>query len=262
MADLLTGASGPLRVAVRCGPSASMTSAALPIIQTAFPAKGRPFTPVAEAALLPHLVSCATKLAHGRAAFLIPEFVGPCGVCDLALVLPDVDALAARVQGLLPPLRNQVDAAIVSACTTPRSAAQIARTFRWDVSVVERRVPQLRRSGHLNKTGMTFCADPSLRPVGKVIAIEAKVNDWRRGIEQAARYAIWAHAALTVVGRAPRDRAAAKELARHRRVGLVADDRMLVRPRMWPHPVSRSMWTSEYVAAALSGHGRQASSKA
>jgi hypothetical protein len=92
---------------------------------------------------------------------------------------------------------------------------------------------------------------PELQPVGRLYALEAKVNNWSAGLGQAARYGSWADASAAVLGQLPRDPSRAVAQAAELGLGLALRARWLVRPRLRRLDLAQRLWASEFVIAAL-----------
>ncbi len=98
------------------------------------PRAGRRFEPTHELVL--H--DLAAELAAGlrgasRGLVLLRELAGPIGIPDLTALIGDPGPLEARLALNVPPLLNEIDAAIagVAHAHAPRSAAVLARALGW-----------------------------------------------------------------------------------------------------------------------------------
>lgn len=89
--------------------------------------------------------------------------------------------------------------------------------------------------------------------LGRLWAIEAKVEEWQSGLAQAHRYRLWADGAVLVLGRARVPVEAIAADARHYRVGLAIDGRWVVRPRASLPDDATRLQASEHMLAALIG---------
>ena len=186
---------------------------------------------------------------------MLPELQGPYGVVDLALLETDDAVLADRLALGVPPLLNQLDAAIVAslAVLQPRSLSTIACRLHWPERHLVTRIEQLRRIGAVERLPSGCFVRPNgLQPLGHLSAYEAKVTDWRRGLYQAATYATWADESTLAAGRLPRDPSRALAMAAELRLGVIADGvwwRRAERQQLLPQT---RLWASEYVVASLS----------
>ncbi len=217
---------------------------------------GRPFEPTRERHLLPGVRSAALAVSRkDRRIILLPELQGPYGVVDLALLETDDAVLADRLALGVPPLLNQLDAAIVAslAVLQPRSLSTIACRLHWPERHLVTRIEQLRRIGAVERLPSGCFVRPNgLQPLGHLSAYEAKVTDWRRGLYQAATYATWADESTLAAGRLPRDPSRALAMAAELRLGVIADGvwwRRAERQQLLPQT---RLWASEYVVASLS----------
>lgn len=188
---------------------------------------------------------------------LISEMAGPWGIPDLTAVVGRKDLINARLSSPVAPLLHEVDAAVTAVAHPKRAAtpAQFARALSWPEETVRRRLTALRRSGALLAVGDDrFVRDPSLQPLGRLYAIEAKVRDWRKALNQVRGYTVWADSYVLVMG--PLSADARAELLREVSAdgaGLVLDGRWLRRPSVHPIAPAKRLWASEHVIAALRG---------
>lgn len=217
---------------------------------------GRRFMPTAERELDPDLRDLAARLpGAGRGVTVIAEMPGPAGLPDLVAV-PMTPRLATRLEYACPPLLSWGDVRLAAAAS-PRqalSASALSRRLEADERSVRRRIARLIGCGALVETasGCVLRA-PEIQPVGRIYALEAKVDDWSGGLGQALRYGAWADASATVVRRLPRDRSRAMAQAADLGLGLALGARWLVRPRVRRLELARRLWASEHVIAALAG---------
>lgn len=239
-------------------PDPSDTSAAPIVVDTSRPRAGRRFEPVHELALSTDAVSAASGLPGVRRGLLVlREVAGPFGVPDFLAVVGASDALDARRALGVPPLLNQIDAGVVAAAAAraPRSAATLARRVGWPVESVERRIPELLRSGALVRAGRSSFVRPAeLRPIGRLYAIETKVKEWKRALRQARAYSLWCDSYVIVMpslGSVPL--AQVVEAVVEDQGGLMVDGRWLQRPRLGTRTAAQRLWGSEHVVAAVSG---------
>lgn len=212
------------------------------------------FQPARERKLYPHVVEVsATVRGNPGDGVLIPEFVGPIGVPDFVLLLPDDDALRRRFDLTVPPLLREIDAAVVSALSYryARGVDEVSERIGWRPSSIRRRVPDLRRSGALTVLGDgRMRTVEGLEPVGTIHSFEAKLRDWHSAVWQARKYGLWADYSTIVLGEdAPQSRVDIRvaELG----LGYVRCDRWQRRPRRKPVPDRMRMWASEHVVATL-----------
>lgn len=236
-----------------------MTVSSTPVVElqaSLRPPVGRPFTPGAEAELLQDLLQLsATIRATTGHVVAIPELVGPFGVADLVAVVDSTGALNKRLIASVPALLHSNDAEIVSVMSPRfgRATEEIAEALLWtDLSIVERRLPRLIKVGAVNRQpGGRYVRHPSLVPVGRLHAFEAKVRNWRAGVDQARTYALWADSATLGMAILPQRRDEVRRELQRWSLGLAQRRQWLVRPVLRRHKEARRLWASEHVVAAL-----------
>jgi hypothetical protein len=222
---------------------------------------GRPFSPVAERELHPVLRDLASRLpGSGGGVSVIGEMPGPTGLPDL-VAIPITPRLSMRLAFECPPLLAWGDARLAAACSTTQGLSIMALAHRLgaDADSTRRRARRLVKSGALVETasgGLRRAEE--LGPVGRVYALEAKVNDWSAGLGQALRYGSWADASAAVLAQLPRDPSPAIAQASELGLGLALGARWLVRPRVRRLALAHRLWASEHVVAALIGASRVA----
>jgi hypothetical protein len=216
---------------------------------------GRRFSPVAERDLYPVLRELASRLpGAGRGVSVIAEMPGPAGLPDL-VAIPVTPRLAARLDLDCPPLLAWADARVAAACmkTRPLSTAVLSRRLDADEATVRGRARRLVRQGALIERPEGFQRAAALEPVGRLYALEAKVDDWSSGLGQALRYGSWADASGVVMAQLPRDPSRAVAQASELGLGLALGRKWLVRPRVRRLALAHRLWASEFVVAALMG---------
>lgn len=226
-------------------------------VDTSRPRAGRRFEPTHELEVVPAALQAARTLpgAH-RGAVVVSEMAGPNGIPDLTALIGDDRKLRTRLDCPVAPLLNEIDAGIV-AVTNPsvaRSPQQIGESLGWPESTVLRRIPSLVRQGALIDHGNRFTREGAIQPLGRIFAVEAKVNDWRKALKQARTYALWADNYVLVLGRAT---VAATDLALEEvaqdRAGLVVSGRWRRKPNAAPLPPAKRLWAAEHFVASLRG---------
>lgn len=216
---------------------------------------GRRFEPIAERAL-ERDGRQATLLFPGveSGLMVLREFRAPYGVPDLVAVAGPSDLRRRRLRLAVPPITNQIDAAIIAAAHPPHGATvpQLAARLRFARSTVERRLGDLiKRRALLPVASDRFVRPASLTSVGDVFAIELKVSEWRKGLDQCRRYRTWANSYVLVMGDVPDG--ALEELVRSVRAdggGLMVAGAVVVRPRRRSLKPARQLWSSEHVIQA------------
>ncbi len=223
---------------------------------TSRPRHGRRFEPTHELELLPDaLNACRALPAAHKGLTIVAEMTGPIGIPDLTALVGSDELLAARLASPIRPLLHEVDAAVVGVAhpRMARTAEQFAAALGWPEETVRRRLVPLTRSGALlGVAGDRFRRDSALQPLGRVYAVEAKVRDWRRALQQARSYSTWADSYVLVMGalsQAPLEQLTA-EVANDR-AGLVVNGRWVRRPTVHKLSPGRRLWTAEHVVAAL-----------
>ena len=227
----------------------------LHIVDSARPRGGRRFEPVQELALEQNALEAALAIpgAH-RGLLVLREPTGPFGVPDLLAVVGPPGRLAERRALTVPPLLNQVDAGVVAAAapSARRTVETIARRVGWPLDTVQRRLPELLRTGALARAGRESYVRPAaLRPVGRLYAIETKVRDWKRAVRQARTYSTWCDSYVIVmasVGVGSLDQAI--DEVRMDGGGLMLAGDWLLRPRLGARSPAQRLWGSEHLFAA------------
>lgn len=234
------------------------------IRNTGAPRAGRRFEPTHEVALHPDAVAaCASLPGAYRGVLVVREMTGPIGIPDLTALVGGSLRLEARMGLDVPPLLNQLDAAIVA--TTPvklsRSAEALARLLDWPIGTVSRRIPSLLQNGALIQVDRNRYVRPEqLQPVGRLYAIEAKVRDRGAAISQARTYGAWADGYVLIMGPlSQRPLELLTEDVDADRGGLMVNGEWLRRPRIIHHALMRRLWSSEHLVKAVRDPGYQPS---
>lgn len=216
---------------------------------------GRRFTAVEERELYPALRDLASRLPKASGGIVvIAEMTGPTGLPDLVAV-PVTPRLEQRLQLATPPLLSWPHARLAAACSPvrPFSLQTLARRTGEDEHAIRRRAQQLVRMGALLPIRSGYVRASALDPIGRIYALEAKVDDWSAGLGQALRYGSWADASAAVLGKLPKDPSRAVDQARHLGLGLALGATWLVRPRVRRLAFAKRFWASEHVVAAILG---------
>lgn len=220
---------------------------------------GRRFQPVHERSLeRAALEACSALPGAQRGLIVIKEVVGPHGIPDLVAVVGNQRDVNNRLASGVPPLLNELDAAIVASAAprAARSATTLARRLGWDVQTLLPRLPRLIDVGALSETSPGVVVRPTaLQPVGRLYAIETKVANWRRAVRQGRSYQLWCDTYIVVM-----DALSTMSLdgllaaTQEDGAGVVIHGRWRSRAQIRPRPAWRRLWGSEHVIAAL-GHG-------
>lgn len=218
---------------------------------------GRPFQPVAELELHEQLPALARSLpgAARHGCVMVREMPGPNGVADLVVLIGGQPQLDARLQADVPPLLSEIDSAIVGALRVGRAIPKAELAFRIGraPSAVDRRVGPLCSAGAIALRTHGYVRHPAFDLGGTIHALEAKVRDWNRGIDQTLSYAVWADYSTLVIGALPRDRGPAVARAARLRLGLFSTA-WLHRPSDRNHREGLRRWALEHMVAALGGY--------
>jgi hypothetical protein len=151
------------------------------------------------------------------------------GVADLVILDFDDCAQRCRAQAGLPPLQNDGQAYIVAGLRAVGYSTRAA-AGRLDRMVGERTnrriLAELVKAGYVLEDEVGYRLHPEmLAPVKRIVAIEAKLTDWRGGLEQAARYRVFADQSYLALPAPTAERLARSEWApaiRQLGVGVIA----------------------------------------
>ena len=216
------------------------------------------FEPRAEAALSAALRQVAATLPGARSGVLaVEQFRAPWGVPDLVALAPA--RLEKRLACAAPPLLSQPDCRLVAAAGRGIDAAALVAAARVSPASADRYLRKLVAVGALNARGDRLRRSAGMVTLGRLWAIEAKVEEWQAGLAQAHRYRLWADGAVLVLGRSrvPVEVIAAD--AGRYRVGVVVDGHWVARPKVALPDDATRLHASEHMLAALIGatHGSQ-----
>ncbi|MDJ0378916.1 hypothetical protein [Cryobacterium sp. PH31-L1] len=227
-------------------------------MDTAVSRAGRRFEPQQERELHGAALSAAKSLPSARRGLtVVRELNGPIGIPDFTALTGDPSQILERHAAPIPPITNEIDAGIVAAlnATTGRPVEWIARQLGWPPTTVQRRIVSLLRLGAIKGVGnQRFVRDARLGTLGRVYAIEAKVDDWTSALKQVRTYRVWADAYVLVMGPLS-DRVLTRLTpeVRHDRGGLVVDGTWVLRPRLGHVAPARRIQAAEAFAASTFG---------
>jgi hypothetical protein len=189
------------------------------------------------------------------------------GVADLVILDFDPEALSIRRGSGLEPV--DVSLAYFIGALRRDGPAGVDRIDRVDRSVSARTnrkaIRSLISTGHVVEHEGAIDLHPSLRPaLERVVAVEAKLSDWRGGLLQASRYCAFADQAYLAVPEriAARILAEAPEVPQAMGCGLisVADETariVVAAPRRRACEAGVRAWAEESELAALAGTPRR-----
>jgi hypothetical protein len=233
------------------------------VVETSRPRWGRMFTPTHELKLTePALRAChSLPLAH-NGVLVVKELAGPIGVPDFTALVGDREALDRRLASGIPPLLNRIDSAIISVShpTHGRSIETLAKSLGWPVGTLHRRIPRLLKSNALKESSGCLLRAPELTPVGRIYAVEAKVDNHSAAINQVRSYSVWADSYVVVMG--PLSARALSTIEAEVRIdqgGLYVEERWIRRPRIQRLRKAQRLWATEHFVAAVSGENYQPS---
>lgn len=227
------------------------------VTDTLKPRAGKRFQPTKELALHEPALRACVELCPPRGNLtVVREMTGPYGIPDFTAILGGRDQLDSRLNCPVPPLLNEIDAAIaaVAHVKAARNVDSLARSIGWPVSTIARRIPHLVKAGGLVEIRPKLYVRPQgIKPLGSVIAVEAKVEDWRKALRQVRTYAVWADSYVVVMGDLTANglRTMKGEVDKDRG-GLMVSGDWVVRPQVQlTHSRPRRVWAAEHVLAAL-----------
>jgi hypothetical protein len=116
----------------------------------------------------------------------------------------------------------------------------------------ERRLRSMVSDGYLKRVGTGFVRHPEIVPIGKAYALEAKVNDWQKGLSQAVRYSSWCDAAAVILLNPPRDLTEVTIRFKGLGIGLGVQSRWVIRPRIGRPQAGLRLAVSEQLGRSIS----------
>jgi hypothetical protein len=217
---------------------------------------GRRFQPIQELDLRADVLRACTELPTSRRGIIVQEEMpGPIGIPDATVLIGGRDRLCAREASGIPPILNRLDVAILVALPTsaPRSAEFLANTLHWEPQTVSRRIRHLVSNGAVARTlHGSFIRDASVVPLGRVIAVEAKVNNAVGALAQARTYSSWADTYVLVMSQlSSRVMGRLAEEVSGDGGGLMVASRWVVRPRLGTHSRVQALLGSEFFFDSL-----------
>ncbi|MGW1708256.1 hypothetical protein ACWCP8_22720 [Streptomyces sp. NPDC002206] len=222
--------------------------------QTMASSNGVRFAPTKEAELDPALRRLASTLPRSKpGAIMMAEVPGPVGIPDLVALPGPGPALQRRLDSLIPPVLNPVGVEVLSALYVRREIGieALKRKCGQSDRTVSRALRDLEKKGAAIANGKLWRKADAMIPVGNIYALEAKVDDWRKGVRQAFRYRAWCSSSALVLSRMPRNCDPLFSTVRRLGIGLALDDQWLVRPPLSKIAPKEMLWGSEHFVAAL-----------
>lgn len=193
-----------------------------------------------------------------RGLVVVPEFAGPIGVPDFTAYVGSMTSLLKRQQLDVPPVVSDIDAGIVSVAHVRRTSDvhEIADALGWPLSAIAGRLRRLVITGALiERRPGEYIRPVEIEATGRLYAIEAKIEDWRKALRQVRTYRVWADAYVLVMsGLSERTTEALLTEVKRDRGGLVVDGDWLARPRIEATDEWRRLQALElFVASTESG---------
>lgn len=189
--------------------------------------------------------ACPLFPMHDRLEVEVPSLLG---IADVILARTDPLQLERRIASELPAVLTQSGAQAVAGIANGQDLTERVRAVR-----------HLRASGHIREVGGRLALSPALRDAyTDIIAVELKLDDWRRADAQAERYRTYADRSYVAL---PAERITAKieEFFSRGSVGLIAVEetaRIVVPARLAPPTEPwRRVLVSEELFARLMARG-------
>jgi len=217
--------------------------------------RGQRFEPTVERELDADLRTLASGLPGASEGLLgVVEFQGPRGVPDLLVMTRGFAGLKRRLENGAPFIENLADCSVVAALNVkrPMTSSCVAALTGMTLEQVDRRLRTLTHAGMVIAQGPGYCRRADLEPIGRLYAFEAKVSDWRRGLDQALRYSAWCEASSLVLLRAPADLDGLVDRCDHLNIGLAIRDEWVRRPRLGQPQRALRLAASERLASQVS----------
>lgn len=177
---------------------------------------GRRFQPVDELTLHELIEAVASTLPGAGDVLVVPEMPSPLGLPDFVAVVGAEPWLQKRIAADVTPILSEIECVVLSALSSARPLAigTLERRIGWTPKDTASVLNRLAKAGAINFTPSgAVIADPAMRPTGRVFALEAKLKEWQRGIQQGRTYRTWANNYVIVLGD----------------VGVVAESRAMTR---------------------------------
>lgn len=195
---------------------------------------GIQFRPNAERELY-NLVEDALRTLPGPLGdvLVVQEMPGPIGVPDFTALLGGSNWIRTRQELAVPPILSRIDCSVISVLHNKRGlkTETVSRRLGWPLASVDNVIRRLVRIGAVESVPEGFISSPGLIPSGILIALEAKLRDWRRATMQGRNYRTWANNYVVVLGDVgPAAASRAQSLIGADRAGLYTVDGWQARP--------------------------------
>lgn len=215
---------------------------------------GRPFEPLHEVELRDDLIRVSRTLAQSSGlGFVILEMPGPMGVPDALVMRASPRALQARLDADVEPILDQYACELLTMLRQVRGDTHSAQTcLGWTDYTMRSALARLRSAGAVVLTvrGRVH-PKPGLQPIGKSIAVEAKVRDWKRALGQGRVYASWADSYQLLLGHVADSAVLAlASMVAGDQAGLVIGQKWVVRPKL-PSGTGSLVASEHFLAAFL-----------
>lgn len=230
--------------------------ASVEVFQAVDTRSGRRFEPVHELEVHAGAIAAAATLPGASAGvFLISEMRGPIGIPDFTAIVGGKKQIAARLASNIPPVLSPSDSSLLASLHLHRAQGleRLSRQLLMAEDTTALRLRNLKNVGAvIEEAPGRYIRHPALSPAGTVYAIEAKVKDWRKAIQQSKRYRVWSNnyvVALGAVSAAART-ASLNEIANDS-AGLIIDGAWLRKPHPRPVSAQHKMHAFEHITYAL-----------
>jgi hypothetical protein len=179
--------------------------------------------------------------------FVMHELEIGSGILDIAIIVLDEQRLAQRLQWAPDPVTTGLELVMLSQLETIRRLSVIELSQRTNLRgpQVSKVIAALCEKGLAFESGKGFSAHTYAKPLyTRFVSVEAKLNQWRKALEQAFRNGLFATQTFVVIDKAHSTPAIRhlEEFARSR-VGLIVAENLngtckVVAPAVQQKPIS------------------------
>ncbi|OUE07798.1 hypothetical protein CMsap09_02535 [Clavibacter michiganensis] len=217
---------------------------------------GKRFEPVQELEIHAGAIAAAATLPGASAGvLLIAEMRGPIGIPDFTAIVGGQKAIAARLSSRIAPILSPSDASLLASLyiKRTRTVAQLSEQLLISDETTALRLRNLKNAGAvIETTPRKYTRHPALSPAGSVYAIEAKVKDWRKAVQQSRRYRVWSNNYVVALGAlSDGARTSASEEVASDCAGLIVDGVWVRKPKPRPVSTQHKMLAFEHIAHSL-----------